>query len=253
MVFSLSQLMRRGAILIAAAGCGVGAVQSLRANSVAGAPVSSVVELFTSQGCSSCPPADRLLSSLARAPDVVALSFPIDYWDFIGWHDTFASPAFTARQKAYAAARGNGRIYTPQVVVDGLADFVGSDAAQIEEAIKTNKGRDGALTVPIHLLDAQGSLHIDIGAGSGAPAGVYVLRVVKSRTVMIGRGENSGHSITYTNVVRAIRKIGEWDGTPRSYDLTELKGDDEGYVVLLQKGPEDSPGAILAAAKSIGF
>lgn len=218
----------------------------------------SVVELFTSQGCSSCPPADHLLSALARDPTVIAVSFPIDYWDFMGWQDTLASPSFTARQKAYAAARGDGRIYTPQAIIDGLADAVGSDRAQIEHAIKTSKGRDGALTVQIHLAETGDVLHIDIGeepggAAKGQPANVYVLRVVRSKTVVIGRGENSGRSITYTNVVRAIRKIGEWDGSAKSFQLSELKGDNEGYVVLLQKGSETNPGAILAAAKSSGF
>jgi hypothetical protein len=215
--------------------------------------VTGVVELFTSQGCSSCPPADRFLSLLARTPDVIALSFPIDYWDFIGWHDTLASPAFTARQKAYAAVRGDGRVYTPQVVIDGLGDAVGSDRAEIERAIATTKGHDGALSVPIHLAESQDMLHIDIGAGPEAAAGVYVLRVVKSRTVVIGRGENSGRSITYTNVVRAIKKIGDWNGVARSFELSEPKVDNEGYVVLLQKGSEASPGAILAAAQTLGF
>lgn len=251
MPLSLSELLRRGLLALTALGCEVGVVPSLHANSVATSPV--VVELFTSQGCSSCPPADRLLSSMARAPNIVALSFPIDYWDFIGWRDTLASPAFTARQKAYAAARGDGRVYTPQVIIDGLSDAVGSDAAQIEHVIKSTHGRDGALTVPIHLVEMHGMLHIDIGGGPETAAGVYVIRVAKSRTVMIGRGENSGRSVTYTNVVRAIHKIGEWTGKATSYDLTELKGDDEGYVVLLQKGPSDSPGVILAAAKSSGF
>lgn len=253
MPFSLGQLIRRGWLLIAVTACEVGFVQGPRATPVATTHVASVVELFTSQGCSSCPPADHLLSALAREPDVVALSFPIDYWDFIGWRDTFASPVFTARQKAYATARGDGRIYTPQAVIDGLVDAVGSDKAQIERAIKMNRGREGALTVPIHLAELRDVLHIDIGAGPGASAGVYVLRVIRSQTVVIGRGENSGRSVTYTNVVRAIHKIGEWNGVARSYELTKLKGDDEGYVVLLQKGPEDRPGAILAAAKSVGF
>jgi hypothetical protein len=247
------QLWRRGWLLIAVLACEAGVAQTLRANVGTATNVAAVVELFTSQGCSSCPPADRFLSSLAGAPDVVALSLPIDYWDFIGWRDTLASPVFTERQKAYAAARGDDRIYTPQVVIDGLVDAIGSDEAQIAHAIKMSKGRDGALSVPIHLVESHDVLHIDIGAGPEGAAGVYVLRVVKSRTVVIGRGENSGRSITYTNVVRAIKKIGDWNGVARSYELPELKGDNEGYVVLLQKGSNSSPGTILAAAKTAGF
>jgi len=239
-------------MLLAVAEFGSGPAPA-RANTVAPTGVTSVIELFTSQGCSSCPPADHLLSTLARAPNVVALSFPIDYWDYIGWRDTLASPAFTARQKAYAAARGDPRIYTPEAIIDGLADAVGSDKSAIERAVSLTHGRDGALTVPMRLTETQRVLHIDIGTGPEVAAGVYVLRVAKSETVAIGRGENSGRSVTYTNVVRAITKIGDWNGKARSFELMEVKGEDEGYVVLLQKGDESSPGAILAAAKSSGF
>lgn len=254
MGISRGQLLRRSWLLIAVMACEAGFIQGLCDNSLAATGhIVSVVELFTSQGCSSCPPADHLLSRLARHSDVVAVSFPIDYWDFIGWKDTLASPTFTARQKDYAAARGDGRVYTPQAVIDGLAAAVGSDKTQIARAIKANRGREGALSVPMHLAEARDVLHIDIGAGPDVSASVYVLRVVRSTTVVIGRGENSGRSVTYTNVVRAIHKIGDWHGAAHSYDLTELKGDDEGYVVLLQKGPENRPGAILAAAKSAGF
>lgn len=251
MTFSVGWLLRCGALFVAVAACEIG-IRSVRAEP-APTRIGAVVELFTSQGCSSCPPADHLLSTLARAPNTVALSLPIDYWDFIGWHDTLASPTFTARQKAYAAARGDGRVYTPQVVVDGLVDAIGSDRGQIEHDIQANKGRQGALSVPIHLTESDDILHIDIGAGPRVPAGVYVLRVVKSKTVLIGRGENSGRSVTYTNVVRAIQKIGDWDGTARNYRLMELKGFDEGYVVFLQSGSKTKPGVILAAAKTAGL
>lgn len=225
-------------------------------SAAAGAPtsgVAGVIELFTSQGCSSCPPADRLLSRIATDPSMLALSFPINYWDFIGWKDTLASPEFTARQKAYAAALGERRVYTPEAIIDGLVDAVGSDRAAINHAIKTAKQRMGALSVPLQLREQAGVLQIDIGAGNETSAGVYVLRVVKSRTVMIERGENSGHSVTYTNVVRAIHKVGEWNGKPESLKLTELKGDDEAYVVLVQQGSQDDPGAILGAAKGVGL
>ncbi|HEY5226330.1 MAG TPA: DUF1223 domain-containing protein [Methylovirgula sp.] len=253
MAFPIALLLRRGCLLAVVTACEIGVIQGVYAHPVTATGVGAVVELFTSQGCSSCPPADRLLSALARAPNTIALSFPIDYWDFIGWHDTLASPTFTARQKAYAAARGDGHVYTPQVVVDGLVDAVGSDQAQIEHAIKANKGRESALSVSVHLTESGNILHIDIGAGPKVSAGVYIVRVVKSKTVLIGRGENSGRSVTYTNVVRAFQKIGDWDGTARTYQLMELKGYDEGYVVFLQKGSQAMPGVILAAAKSPGF
>jgi hypothetical protein len=215
--------------------------------------VTSVLELFTSQGCSSCPPADRLLSTLAHDPSLIVLTFPIDYWDFIGWKDTLAEPSFTARQKAYAAARGDSHVYTPQAIIDGLVDRVGSDRAAIEHAEAAYKGHNGILAIPMQLQEADGTLKIDIGAGQGGPAGIYVLRVMRSRTVAIGRGENSGRNVTYTNVVRAMRKIGDWDGTKQKISLMELRGDDEGYVVLVQQGSPDRPGAILAAAKTPGL
>ena len=215
--------------------------------------IGCVIELFTSQGCSSCPPADRLLSSLARDTNKVAVTFPIDYWDFIGWKDTLAEPAFTARQKAYALSRGDSHIYTPQAVVDGLVDAVGSDRAAIEHAITNSRGHNGALSVPVAIHEAEGVLHIHVGAGVGGPAGVYVLRVIRARTVSVGRGENSGRTLTYTNVVRAMRKIGEWNGTAQDFSLMELRGDDEGYVVLVQQGSIEKPGVILAAAKSPGL
>jgi hypothetical protein len=242
------RLARSGALLVALTACGFGPAAGQPSNGVAG-----VVELFTSQGCSSCPPADRLLSSMARDPSIIALSFSIDYWDFIGWKDTLASPEFTARQKAYAAALGVRRVYTPEAVVDGLFDAVGSDRAAIEHAVRLGKQSKGALSVPAHLHELGGVLQIDIGAGADIPAAIYVLRVAKSRTVVIERGENSGRSMTYTNVVRAIRKVGEWDGKPQSLELTELKGDGEAYVVLVQRDSDQGPGAILGAAKGIGL
>jgi hypothetical protein len=231
-----------GAVLMV---CGLG--------SAAADGITGVIELFTSQGCSSCPPADRLLSRIATDPSIVALTFPINYWDFIGWKDTLASPEFTARQEAYAAALGERRVYTPEAIIDGLVDAVGSDKEAIDRAIRTTKEHEGALSVPVQLHEHAGVLQIDIGAGSGTSGGVYVLRVAKSRTVVIERGENSGHSVTYTNVVRAIHKVGEWNGKPEILKLTELKGDDEAYVVLVQQGSLDNPGAILAAAKGVGL
>jgi hypothetical protein len=214
--------------------------------------VQGVVELFTSQGCSSCPPADRLLTALSRKTDTITLTFAINYWDYIGWKDTLAAPEFTARQRAYAATRGDPHVYTPEAVVDGIYDAVGSDRSAIEQAIAEGLSHTHALSVPAHLHEENGYLDIDIGRGTGS-AGVYVLRVAKSRSVQISRGENSGHKVTYTNVVRAIRKVGDWTGAPIKFKLMELRADDEGYVMLLQRGSEERPGTILAAAKSEGL
>ncbi len=216
-------------------------------------PVAYVLELFTSQGCSSCPPADRLLGSLARKPDVVAVSLPVDYWDYIGWKDTLASPAFTARQKAYAVALGGRQIYTPATIVNGLSDAIGSDAAAIERAIAATRGRDNALSLHIKLVDTGRRLAIEVPAGAGGPAGVFLLKILRARTVHIGRGENAGRSVTYVNVVRAIEQLGEWTGARVTFETAAPRGDDEGYVVLVQRGSPDRPGAILAAAKTAGL
>jgi hypothetical protein len=108
-----------------------------------------VLELFTSQGCSSCPAADRLLGAMARKPDVVALSLPVDYWDYIGWKDTLASPLSTKRQKAYAAMLGSRQVYTPETVVNGLSEAIGSDGDAIQRAIEATRGRDDALTLRV--------------------------------------------------------------------------------------------------------
>ena len=210
-----------------------------------------VVELFTSQGCPKCPPADALIADFARQKDTIALSFAVNYWDYIGWKDTLASPAFTARQHAYAAVRGDRRIFTPQTIVDGRGVEPGADREAILRDMSTARS-EGAMRVPMSLIERDGRLkvHVEAGRAPAGPVGVYVLRVARSKTVEIGRGENSGRSVTYTNAVRAMTQLGSWTGAPADFDMVELKGDDEGYVVLLQVGDADRPGTILAAAKT---
>ncbi len=211
----------------------------------------AVIELFTSQSCSSCPPADRLLVELARDPSLVALSWHVDYWDNLGWKDTFAQPAFTARQKAYGAVRGNRDVYTPQAVVNGLSQVVGSDRSQIDAAISNRRGSE--LTVPVTLDEAGSSLRISIGAApaDGPRAGtLYLLPVFRSREVAIDHGENASHTIVDTNVVRAMTPLATWSGEAKSVDISlDKMGDADGYVVLLQSGSEARPGVVLGAAK----
>ena len=213
-----------------------------------------VIELFTSQGCSSCPPADSLLSELVRTqPRLIALTLPVDYWDYIGWKDTLASPAFTLRQKAYAAMRGDHHIYTPQAVVNGLSHVVGSDREEIELASRAAFGKDGALSVPLVANRGDKGLAVDLGAAPrGAPreGAFWLFQIARERTVAIGRGENSGHTVTYANVVRHIRKIGDWTGAPVHFDIPRedlAAPDSDSYVLVLQAGSESKPGPILAA------
>lgn len=210
-----------------------------------------VIELFTSQGCSSCPAADRLLGDLAKSPDLIVLSLPVDYWDYIGWKDTLADPAFTARQKAYAAQRGDGQVYTPQAVIDGLTHVVGSDRMEISGALTSSARHRGALTVPVGLAVSDGKLAINVGAATPdgpRKATVWLLDTIPSKTVSIGRGENSGKSVTYTNVVRKISKLGDWIGEPAHFEMAS-RLNAGGYVVLLQ-ADEPGPGPILGAAKT---
>lgn len=214
------------------------------------AEMRSVVELFTSQGCSSCPPADKILGQIARAPDVLALSFPVDYWDYIGWKDTFAKPAYTARQKAYAGTRGDGAVYTPQAVVDGQKHVVGSELESIKSAMASEHGKNGALSVPVQLADT--SVHVGPAKGAGT---VWLLKVTKSREVAIGRGENAGHTVIYTNIVRNVVRLGDWNGLAANFDIPARLADEDmdGYAVLVQAGTAAKPGVILGAAKSEGL
>src|SRR5438034_10875486 len=140
----------------------------------AGAEPRAVIELFTSQGCSSCPPADRLVGELARDPSIVAMSLPIDYWDYLGWKDTLSNPRHTARQRGYARIRGDREVYTPQAVINGAAHALGSDKAAIDAAILATKADPSTLSVPVKLAVSADRLDVTIAAGANAPAGSEV-------------------------------------------------------------------------------
>ena len=220
--------------------------------------IRGVLELFTSQGCSSCPPADRLLVELARDPDVIALSLPVDYWDYIGWKDTLALPAHGERQKAYAAARGDNHVYTPQIVVNGLAPAIGSDAGEIARAAQRSRADGKAMAVALSLTpNAQGGLRVSVPADAkGGSATLHLLRVAKQRSVAVGRGENKGSTLTYVNVLRGAQRLADWTGQALTHDIpaSHLKGADfDSVVVVLQAGSPEKPGVILGAAKGPGL
>lgn len=243
--------LREGAIMMAVFASLVAAPGVVRAESVR-----SVLELFTSQGCSSCPPADRILGQLAKDPSILALSFPVDYWDYIGWKDTLAAPSYTARQKAYAETSGKGQVYTPQVIVNGLMSAVGSDLEAIEEAERDTAKQSGVLSAPLTIAEKDGKINVAVGAardGTSRPASVYLLALASSRTVAVQRGENAGSTLTYANVVRAITKIGDWNGAPVALqaDLSQahLDGADS-YAIIVQAGGRAQPSTILAAARA---
>jgi len=212
----------------------------------------AVVELFTSQGCSSCPAADKLLGELINDPTIVAMSVPIDYWDYLGWKDTLASPAHTARQRAYAKIRGDRQVYTPQVVVNGTMHVLGSDKAAIEKAIATSRRNAAPLSVPVTLATAGDSLKVTVPEGKPErSAEVWLCTITKTVPVTIGRGENRGRTITYHNVARRWQKLGDWTGKALSWtiplsDIRDAQGD--AAAVLVQSGTVESPSTTLGAA-----
>ena len=223
--------------------------------SPASADPRGVVELFTSQGCSSCPPADRIIGELAKDPSIVALSMPIDYWDYLGWKDTLADSRFSARQKAYSHMRGDREVYTPQAIINGSAHVVGSDRAGIENAIAMTGKRDGVMSVPVSMTVTGRQINVSV-AGSKSPAAihgeVWICSVAKAISIAIGRGENRGREVTYHNVVRNLLKVGDWNGTPGSWSvpLENIVTRDgvDAAAVYVQDGSQDKPGPMLGAA-----
>jgi hypothetical protein len=218
----------------------------------AGAEPRAVLELFSSQGCSSCPAADKLLGELAKDPSLVPLTLAVDYWDYLGWKDTLALKGHTARQRAYAGVRGDREVYTPQMVVNGLAHVLGSDKGAIERAI--DHSRKQALTLGIRASVADDKLTVIVPARDDGTAGeIWLCPVTRSVPVKIGRGENRGSTITYTNVVRRWTKLGEWNGKAQtlSVPLKDLQngGDIDSVAVVVQSGSSSAPKTMLGAAQ----
>jgi hypothetical protein len=199
-----------------------------------------VVELFTSQGCSSCPPADKLLGELAVRSDVVALGFHITYWDGAAWRDPFSRSQSTERQVAYDRHLTGGQVYTPQMVVDGTADVIGSDRAAVLAAIDAAKP---IAVVPVTFSADRRSVTLGVGKVP-ASATVLLARYVLSRTTHVGGGENANRTATDFNGVEHLETLGAWDGTAVRFAI-DPPGDNEGIAVLVQ-APD---GTMLGAAK----
>jgi hypothetical protein len=226
-------------LLLAVGLCG------LAASAEAGPPAQKrpvVVELYTSQGCSSCLPADALLAKLTKRADVLPLSLSVTYWDMLGWKDTLASENNTRRQKSYAAAMGHGAVYTPQMIVDGTTDVVGSREGQVLSAIDSRAHDGDSGTVPVAVHETKDELHIGIGASqdrSGPPATVWLFHIKDQATVAIGGGENDGRTMTYHNVVGDLRAVGQWKGEQLTIDLPRsgLEGlPHDAVAVVVQRG-----------------
>lgn len=210
-----------------------------------------VAELFTSQGCSFCPPADALLTELAKDPQVLALTLAVDYWDYVGWKDTLALHGHSLRQKAYADQRPDKKVFTPQLVVDGIHAAKGSDRAAVQRALMTARS-DSDLHVPITVRRDGDMLEITLTRDAALEEGaeLWACPVARSQTVAIGRGENGGRSVTYVNVVRGWVRVAGWQGEARQFrvPLKDLQREGADQVaVLLQKGTPATPGRIIGA------
>ena len=229
------------------------ALSCIAAISSANAGPRAVVELFTSQGCSSCPAADKLLAEIARDPDMLAMTLAVDYWDYIGWKDTLAIPGHTNRQRAYAKVRGDRQLYTPQAVINGIAHALGSDRAAIERTIKRTHETATPLTLPVEMRVASDKVTVTVPAARGEnnSGEVWLCPISKAVAVAIGRGENSGRTVTYTNVVRRWIKLGDWNGKAETFDIAIKdiqRGDIDSVAVVLQSGLTSAPRMMLGAA-----
>ncbi len=203
-----------------------------------------VVELYTSQGCSSCPPADALLEEMAKNVEILPLAFHVDYWDYLGWQDAFASPAHTLRQKAYAHAAGERMIYTPQAIVDGTARMVGSDSHALMSAVMQAMNKDRRAKVSVSRDGATLTVTGTASESLPAPVQVLLVRYTPEASVEILHGENAGQTIRYVNTVTSVTQIGEWTGA-QALSLTAPISGAEAAAILVQ-APD--MGAVLAAA-----
>lgn len=208
----------------------------------------AVVELFTSQGCSSCPPADALLGELSHRSDVIALAYHVDYWDYLGWKDGFSSKQATDRQQLYARSLGLRGLYTPQMVIDGSIDVVGSDRRAVQAALAGSR-QGPAVTVTSH----EGELTVSVAAANSAKAAeVTLVAYAPQAETKIQRGENAGRSLKEYSIVRGVYPLGRWNGAATSFnlDLANLPGDASMVAVLVQApGQGEIVGAVSAKVR----
>lgn len=230
----MNAIKRFGYLLLVAAAC------SLFAVSAAAQPV--VVELFTSQGCSSCPPADALLAKLAKQPNVIALAYHVDYWDRLGWKDPFAIPAAVERQYGYVRRLSRAGAFTPHAVVSGDTSLVGSNRAQMYRAIAEDRD-----ALAIELSKAGGDLTIHLPERWREPMDVHVVSYRAEATTKVGRGENARRTLKEVNIVRSFQRLAKWNGTPQRMKiaLASFPKDATNVAVILQR---PNQGAIAGAA-----
>lgn len=201
-----------------------------------------VVELYTSQGCSSCPPADEMLAELATRDGVIALALHVDYWDYIGWKDSFGRPEHTARQHAYARAANATTVYTPQMIIGGVDHVIGSRPMQVMDTVQAHSRQ--AYQFDLSLTRNGNAVLIRSAPGESGDYVVQLVRYTPQETVAIGRGENAGRSITYANIVRSWDVVARWDGRTELAVETPASGADP-VVVIVQQATH---GPIMGAA-----
>ncbi|MEN8896150.1 MAG: DUF1223 domain-containing protein [Yoonia sp.] len=205
----------------------------------------TVVELFTSQGCSSCPPADAILYELAARDDVIALALHVDYWDYLGWKDNFGRTENSARQHRYAAAANATTVYTPQMVIAGKDHVIGTKTMEVMDRIADNQRQPQPVNIALSRANGQLQIAATSSAGRIGNLVVQVVRYTPSAIVAIKRGENAGRSLKYSNIVTAWDTIGRWNGARPLAMNAPISGDDP-VVVIVQ---HDRHGPILAAAE----
>ena len=202
-----------------------------------------VVELFTSQGCSSCPPANENLAALTRRSDILALSWGVTYWDQLGWPDTFADPAYTQRQRDYQRGLGTDNVWTPQIVVDGRDHVVGQRMAEIERLLRAHRTGTGPV---IRFAARSQGVGLAGGAAPGHPADVWLVRYdPRIVEVPVRRGENGGRTLPHAHVVRQLVRLGPWTGQTVGYHLPPAAAGLR--TAILVQAPDGGP--ILSAAK----
>lgn len=216
----------------------------LTISSPAAADGPTVIELYTSQGCSSCPPADEILHDLAGQSDVIPLALHVDYWDYIGWADIFANPAHTRRQQNYARVAGASSIYTPQMVIGGEDHVIGAKPMDVANLIRTHSSRDTGTRISLQRRGNQ--LQISGQTARALPNGtvVQVIRYSPEETVDVRRGENAGRSLTYSNIVTEWNAVGEWSGAGDLSMNVAISGSSPVVVIVQEPGP----GAVMATA-----
>jgi len=211
-----------------------------------------VVELFTSQGCNSCPPADEFFAELAAKSDIVALSYHVDYWDYLGWQDTLSRKENTERQYEYMRAFNGRSVYTPQAVINGRTHVNGANRAAVDGALDSMARTGEGMLVSVKVGRSADGIVIDAGDGEpSANAHLVLVYFEPPQTVRIDKGENDGRDLTYWNAVSAIQTAGMWHGRAQRYELpaSEISKKKGGCAVLLQSvGPDGLPGPILGAA-----